>query len=272
MYHQYITTKDNFELPITIIEATGSQAKGVVVYYHGGGLIFGQPNDLPQAYQDLITTDYHLVMLSYRLAPESNIDTIIADALAGLDFVAQLYPELPLILFGRSAGAYLALQVASQRQVAGIMDFYGYSRVHVPSFLRPHPTYQTLSTQVSADMLQQLIQDSPLVTGPMQARYPIYLHARGAAQWLNYLGMQTSTDSAYNLAPKQLQQLPPTFIVHCSGDPDVPISESDYLAQHIPVTQVKRLALDEHDFDRTVNDYNIAIYQECLDFLATLTN
>ena len=48
MYHQYITTKDNFELPITIIEATGSQAKGVVVYYHGGGLIFGQPMIYPK--------------------------------------------------------------------------------------------------------------------------------------------------------------------------------------------------------------------------------
>ena len=272
MYHQHITTNDNFELPITIIEATGAQAKGVVVYYHGGGLIFGQPNDLPQAYQDLITTDYHLVMVSYRLAPESTIDTIIADALTGLDFVAQHYPELPQILFGRSAGAYLALQAASQREVAGIIDFYGYSRVHVPSFLRPHPTYQKLSTQVSADMLRQLIQEEPLVTGPMQTRYPIYLHARGAAQWLTYLGIQTSTDGAYNLAPKQLQQFPPTFIVHCTGDPDVPISESDYLIQHIPSTQVKRLALDEHDFDRTVNDDNIAIYQESLQFLATITN
>lgn len=272
MHQQYFTTTDNFALPVTIIEATTSQAKGVVIYYHGGGLIFGQPNDLPQAYQDIITTDYHLVCLSYRLAPESHIDTIIADAIAGLDFVADLYPELSLILFGRSAGAYLALQVASQRTVTGIIDFYGYSRVHVPGFLRPHPNYQNLSAQISPDILNQLIKSQPLTIGPMQARYPIYLHARGEAKWLSYLGIQSSTDIAYNLAPKQLQVLPPTLIVHCTGDPDIPISESDHIAQHIPTTQFKRLTLDEHDFDRTVNESNIVIYRECMQFLATLTN
>ena len=45
-------------------------------------------------------------MVSYRLAPESHIDTIIEDALSNYDHLKSLYPSLPLITFGRSAGAF----------------------------------------------------------------------------------------------------------------------------------------------------------------------
>ncbi|SUM31381.1 esterase/lipase-protein [Staphylococcus gallinarum] len=38
-------TTDGFSLPYTTITAKQDDVKGVIVYYHGGGLIFGQPND-----------------------------------------------------------------------------------------------------------------------------------------------------------------------------------------------------------------------------------
>jgi acetyl esterase/lipase len=48
-------TTDGFSLPYTTITAKQDDVKGVIVYYHGGGLIFGQPNDLEQAYIDILT-------------------------------------------------------------------------------------------------------------------------------------------------------------------------------------------------------------------------
>ncbi|SUM31380.1 esterase/lipase-protein [Staphylococcus gallinarum] len=67
---------------------------------------------LEQAYIDILTENYHLILVSYRLAPESNLATIISDALLNFDHIQATYPELPLFTFGRSAGAYLAMLVA----------------------------------------------------------------------------------------------------------------------------------------------------------------
>lgn len=269
-YHSKIMTEDGFTLPFTVIEAKNKHAKGVITYFHGGGLIFGSPDDLSQNYIDLLTQDFHLVLASYRLAPESNINTIISDALLQYDAIKQRYPSIPLFTFGRSAGAFLAMIVSTHRQVDGIVDFYGYCRVHVPSFLRPNSQYQTLSSKITPEILNQLIQQQPLTSGPMQARYPIYIHARGEAKWLDYLGIQTSTQSDYNISAQQLNHFPPTFIVHCINDPDVPYSESEYIYQNVKNCHIETLDDNQHDFDRTVNETSIDLYKKTVHFLNQL--
>lgn len=261
------TTIDGFTLPYTIIEAKNPSAKGVILYFHGGGLIFGQSNDLPQDYIDILTENYHLVLVSYRLAPESNIDVIINDALTQYDTIQQLYPTFPIFTFGRSAGAFLAMLTAHHRNVDGVIDFYGYCRIHVPAFLRPNKQYQALSSQITPDILNQLIQSKPLISGPIQTRYPIYLYVRGQAQWMAYLGIQSSTQSDYNISPKQLKAFPPTFIVHCTGDPDVPYSESEHIHRYINHSHFKSLSLESHDFDRDVNETAQSIYRQAVQFL-----
>ncbi|AVL76861.1 MULTISPECIES: alpha/beta hydrolase [Staphylococcus] len=260
-------SRDGFSLPYSIIAAKNQSPKGVIMYFHGGGLIFGQPNDLPQAYIDILSESYHLIMVSYRLAPESHIDTIIEDALSNYDHLKSLYPSLPLITFGRSAGAFLAMLVARHRKVDSIIDFYGYSRVHVPAFLKPNKQYQALSTQITPKILNQLIQSKPLTSAPLQTRYPIYLYVRGQARWMSYLGIQASTQSTYNITPQEMKNFPPMFIVHCTGDPDVPYSESEYIARLIETSHFERLDLDCHDFDREVNSTSKAVYEQVIQFL-----
>ena len=121
-YHSKIMTEDGFTLPFTVIEAQNKHAKGVITYFHGGGLIFGSPDDLSQNYIDLLTQDFHLVLASYRLAPESNINTIISDALLQYDAIKQRYPSIPLFTFGRSAVALLTMILSTPPQVDGILD------------------------------------------------------------------------------------------------------------------------------------------------------
>lgn len=94
-YHSEIIAEDGFTLPLTVIEAKNEHVKGVITYFHGGGLICGSPDDLPQSYIDLLTQDFHLVLVSYRLAPESNMDTIISDAILQYDAIKKCYPSLP---------------------------------------------------------------------------------------------------------------------------------------------------------------------------------
>ncbi|MDG0857728.1 alpha/beta hydrolase [Staphylococcus equorum] len=269
-YHSEMITEDGFTLPFTVIEAKNNNPKGIIIYFHGGGLIFGDAYDLAQPYIDVLSQDFHLVLASYRLAPESKINIIISDVLLQYDAIKQRYPSLPLFTFGRSAGAFLAMIVSTHRQVDGIVDFYGYCRVHVPSFLRPNSQYQTLSSKITPEILNQLIQQQPLTSGSMQDRYPIYIHARGEAKWLDYLGIQTSTQSDYNISPQQLKNFPPMFIVHCKNDPDVPYTESEHIYQNVSNCQIEFLNSNQHDFDRVVNETNIDLYKKAVVFLNQL--
>lgn len=261
-----ITTPDQFQLKQLTTPAK-NKAKGIILYFHGGGLIFGQPDDLPKSYIDILTEDYIFISADYRLAPESKIDTIIQDALTQFDAVKANYPDMPIFVFGRSAGAFLSLMIASKREVQGILDFYGYSRFHVPQFLRPNPQYKAMSAQITPQLLNQMIQSEPLTQGDLQTRYLIYLYARGQNQWLDLLGIQQSSDAAYNIMPKTLKSFPPTFIVHGKQDPDVPFSEGQHLDRLIPNTTFIALDNNEHDFDREVSDFNLDIYQQAKSFL-----
>lgn len=265
----YISTQDDFQLSQTCWQAK-NQPKGVILYFHGGGLIFGQSDDLNKDYIDLLTEDFTVISADYRLAPESSIDTILSDVLTQFDAVEEVYQNLPIFLFGRSAGSFLAMMVASKRDVKGILDFYGYSRFHVPAFIRQNQQYLEMSKQITPDLLQKMIQKQPLTKGDLQTRYLIYLYARGQNEWLNLLGITHSTDSKYNLSPKQLQTFPPTFIVHGKNDPDVPFSEATHLERNIPQTKMIALDDDSHDFDREVNDENLSIYRQAHTFLLNL--
>ncbi|MFK4180390.1 alpha/beta hydrolase family protein [Staphylococcus cohnii] len=112
-----------------------------------------------------------------------------------------------------------------------------------------------------------MIQPKPLTSAPLQTRYPIYLYARGQARWMSYLGIQSSTQSTYNVTPQELKNFPPMFIVHCTGDPDVPYSESEYIDKLIETSHFVRLELDSHDFDREVTPTSKAIYEQAIQFL-----
>lgn len=101
-----IQTPDNFQLHIRT--HLSQQPKGIIIYYHGGGLIAGSPHDLSDEAIQILTQHFHLVEAPYRLAPESNIGTILNDAFLVFDNINKIYPDLPLFTFGRSSGGYLS--------------------------------------------------------------------------------------------------------------------------------------------------------------------
>ncbi|MBO1198744.1 alpha/beta hydrolase [Staphylococcus simiae] len=264
---QSVLTSDNFTLPYTIIKATTQPPKGIIVYYHGGGLVFGKPNDLPQDYLDILTQHYDVILASYRLAPEATIDQIIDDALTCFDAIKENYQDVPTFVFGRSSGAYLSMIVARDRQVDGIIDFYGYSRLQVPAFLRPSAYFEKLAGSITPEMIQTLTSQTPVVADQLQQRFLLYVYARGKANWFDMLSLEQTASMKYNISPKQLKSFPPMFIVHCKGDTDVPFSESEHIIKHVPSTSFTPLDKDAHDFDRKVDDFNKDIYQQAVNFI-----
>ncbi|MCG9803372.1 alpha/beta hydrolase [Staphylococcus argenteus] len=265
-----VTTTDAFTLPYTIIKAKKQPTKGAIVYIHGGGLMFGNANDLSQQYIDILTEQYDLVQLSYRLSPEVSLDCIIDDIFTSFDDIKLLYPNTPIFTFGRSSGAYLSLLIARNRDIDGVIDFYGYSRIDTEPFKIQNDYYAKIARSVNESMVKQLTSPTPIIQDQIAQRFLIYVYARGTGEWMNMINVTDYTDSKYNIASHELKTLPPVFIAHCIGDYDVPIEESEHIMNHVPNTTFERLSKNEHDFDRRPNDEAITVYHKVVAFLNTI--
>ena len=84
-------------------------AAGIILFAHGGGWTFGSPASHERAGRLLAqATGMKVLLPDYRLAPEHPCPAAIDDVLAVL---AQV-PDRPVVLFGDSAGANIALAAA----------------------------------------------------------------------------------------------------------------------------------------------------------------
>jgi acetyl esterase len=82
---------------------------GVIAFAHGGGWTFGSPDSHERCGRLLAqATGMQVLLPDYRLAPEHPCPAAIDDLLA----VAGAIRERPLVLFGDSAGANIALAAA----------------------------------------------------------------------------------------------------------------------------------------------------------------
>lgn len=98
----------------------------VVLYIHGGGWVGGSiaMNERAcRAFAGHAAAD--VVSISYRLAPEHPYPAGLEDCRAALNHFRPLFGNDPIILAGASAGANLALALALDEQVAGLILFYG---------------------------------------------------------------------------------------------------------------------------------------------------
>lgn len=96
---------------------------GVIVYAHGGGWTFGSPDSHHRNGRLLAqATGMQVVLPDYRLAPEHPCPAAIEDILA----VVGAIRERPLVLFGDSAGANIALAAALAGAPAAMLSLvYG---------------------------------------------------------------------------------------------------------------------------------------------------
>ena len=96
---------------------------GVIIYVHGGGWTFGSPDSHHRSARMLAqATGMQVVLPDYRLAPEHACPAAIEDVLA----VAGAIGERPMVLFGDSAGANIALAAALAGAPAAMLSLvYG---------------------------------------------------------------------------------------------------------------------------------------------------
>lgn len=139
-------------------------AIGRIFYLHGGGLVFGEPDDLPLCYVNLfLNAGYELISLDYPLAPEQRLAVILEAVHAGVMGMLEILEHgagsadsstetdsasgashIPYYLFGRSAGAYLALMEAKRLCESGLAlpafsAFTAIIRLIFPNLKSPMP-------------------------------------------------------------------------------------------------------------------------------------
>lgn len=283
------TIDDRLEVPIATVDGLplngtfyrgkkSAASKGTILYFHGGGLIFGHRDDLPDVYVSMLTENgYGLLALDYPLAPETPLPAIMEAIGRSIEwFTDQGFRTLGLknadhYLMGRSAGGYLALYHAVHASAAvkplGVIAFYGYHTLSEASFHVPSRHFLAF-TPVADPTMQSLIAQHPIAYSASEQRYLLYLAARQRGNWIRLLFGNSSPDRSFDLTKEQLSTLPPTFLTAADQDPDVPVRQSKMLHKWIPNNELHLVESTHHDFDRTqTEEWGLDVYSKLIKWL-----
>ncbi|WP_409276032.1 alpha/beta hydrolase [Neobacillus sp. SCS-31] len=256
----------------------------VIMYIHGGGLIWGSRDDMKEEQIKLYNdAGFAVFSIDYRLAPEIKIPEIkqdVEDALVWLrtEGAAQfgIDPE-KIVVSGGSAGGYLALLSGTiETKPKAIVSFYGYGDITGSWALDPSPYFLAMA-RVPKELRAMLVKKDPISVGPITERYGIYLYGRQTGEWI---GDVSGIDTLFE--KKQLQKwspfwnitadYPPTMLLHGTKDDDVPYEESEKMSQKLAEAGVQNKLITipggAHLFDEKMDDPAVKdAFSEVIDFL-----
>lgn len=244
------------ERPLTRYTPAEAAPYARLLYFHGGGLLYGSREDLPEGHIRLFTdAGYEILAFDYPLAPAAGLDEILGFVRSAVSWAAagQLPwsdQPLPYALWGRSAGAYLCLLTAAygelQPRPFALLSYYGYGFLCDGWFSRPSRHYLSLP-RVDASCLADSSSGSE---GSLQTHFQRYVYARQTGCWTSLLFTGREKDFYLRGTLRACDRLPcPLFAAHATNDPDVPFEEFLALCQrYLPQRFI--VSGDVHDFDR----------------------
>lgn len=257
-----------------------SSEKATLLYFHGGGLIYGDRDDLPETYcQLLVENGYNLLTIDYPLAPEvklATIETCLNDAIDWFltNYQTTLHLEKPdYFLFGRSAGGFLTYLLSARHKTAaqkGLISFYGYHDLTAAAFSQPNSYYNQFP-KVAPMTAQAMIQTKPMTAVSINERFSLYLSGRQFGNWLSYLVNSPSEKVSFSLSDEELAELPPAFLAHSNGDQDVPVTFSREAKNKLSSVTYEEVEKLPHDFDGDLtNPEGLRVYQLLILWLNTI--
>ena len=258
-------TEGNIELNYNLYRAKNYRRNITIIYFHGGGLLYGVRDDLPEIYIDkILNSGYDFLTLDYPLAPESKLDVILKSSyeeilyyLKNCEVVFGLKNK-KYILFGRSAGAYLCFMMCemliknNDLMPMAIISLYGYAKLDEVQFNTPSKYYNKLS-QLTDESIEKIISNTPVTYGPMSLRFSLYIKARQEGTWVKQI-CKKEAPTKYSLDDEKLKNFPPTILAATTLDPDVPFRISKTLCKLIPNSHLITIYGEVHDFDRDINN------------------
>lgn len=230
-------------IPANVFRPAGPGPYPVVLWIHGGALVFGDRGMLPKEQRErYLRAGLAVVSIDYRLAPETKLEGILEDLDAAHAWLQRDGPSLGLdparlAVVGHSAGGYLAL-VAGTRfrpRPQAVVSFYGYGDIAGPWYSRPDPGYLREAT-VSPEEAEGAVGREPLAQGSEARRFVFYRYARQRGLWPKLVtGHDPDREPrafdplcpVRNVTPES----PPTLLLHGDRDADVPYERSVDMAR-----------------------------------------
>jgi acetyl esterase/lipase len=282
------------EIRLDVYEGMGAGARPVIVWLHGGALMFGNRGMIHPAQVELyVNAGYTVIAADYRLAPETKLPEILRDVQDAIAWVrsegAHRFNVDPtrLAIIGHSAGGYLTLLAGRyvQPRPQALVAFYGYGDIVGPWYSTPSAFYcqQPLVSEAEAVALigTTEISDPPWRDSadfdPARDRSRFYLYCRQQGCWPQAaMGLDPSQDldALSPFCPVQCVAAdhPPTLLLHGDEDTDVPYEQSGMMARALADASITHQLLTitggAHGFDAGMGDPVVAAaFADVLGFL-----
>ena len=248
----------NYKKQVTIYYDDETTLKASILYFHGGGLLYGSREDLPELHIETMTkAGFAILSYDYPLAPAASLEVIHKDVCESVHNYlanAEYYvgSQLPYFLWGRSAGAYLCLLAVAKGEFMtnprGVISYYGYGFLCDNWFNTPSAYYKTLPTVPASCIPTE--KEEIEANGPMETHYMRYVYARQTGNWKDLFFTDRDKFLYLNYSLRLCDHLPcPLFCAHSTGDTDVPYEEFLELQKKYS-PEIFVASTDIHDFDR----------------------
>ncbi|WP_454047081.1 alpha/beta hydrolase [Chryseobacterium sp. Marseille-Q8038] len=200
------SSEDGYEIRLHIYQPEGFNLDRVLLYFHGGGYVFGLPEQVDdQMFEIADTLKATIISVDYRLSPQYRFPIPVLDGFDALQWIIE-HSESELginsdriTVFGASAGGHLAAavtQMAADHNIKNIEH----------QFL----LYPVIHNRLNTPSMEEFTD------------IPLWNKSYAKIAWLHFLGegnedksIQYSDLTCYNA----FSRLPQTTIVACELDP-----------------------------------------------------
>jgi acetyl esterase/lipase len=242
----------------------------VVIYIHGGGLIWGTREEISEEMINLYTDNgFSLFSIDYRLAPATKLSEILKDIEDAIHWIQSEGPkQFPIdpkkiAVVGSSAGGFLALSTGTfTLKPRAIVSFYGYGDL-VGSWAASPSKFYCQKDSVSKELAYKLITDCIVTEASVEERFLFYVYARQNGVWIEEIsGVNplSNKEDLYPFCPNRnvTKEFPPTLLLHGTKDTDVPYEQSVFMRAALIKQSVEARLITipngDHVFDKNFHE------------------
>lgn len=239
---------------------TEGQDKKYMIYFHGGGLIYGSKSDLPQELKQVfLDQDFTVLAVDYLLAPNSTLEEIFAALVESFGAITEYIGPHAFSFCGRSAGSYLMLLLTnhlikqkSNRQPEQLINFYGYTDF---SFITAERKLADII--VTEAQIQNIDREARVWDDPFLQRYLLYIYAVQNKKLVDYYGLTEQNQAIFTISQEEHQLFPPIFSTASTADQEVPFRYSKQLVRKQSQDLFAPVYYLNHDFLKETQDEQV---------------